>query len=176
MARLHGIPRAFDQVTANMRMGMRDRRMPPKYLLEQTLVQVRALADQKPEDSPLATPLKKFPASIAAAEQDRSRRETLAAIATDALPAYKRFAEFMEQTYIPAGRTEPGIWAIPEGGAYYSFLIRQETTLKRTPEQIHAIGLKEVARDEAEMLAIAKKLGFSDLEEFSRQPEDQSAS
>ena len=166
IARLRLIPRAFNQVTANMRMGMREGRMPPKYLLEQTLVQVRALADQKPEDSPLAAPLKKFPASIAAAEQERIRRETLAAIATDALPAYRRFAEFMEQTYIPAGRAEPGIWAIPDGDAYYRFLIRQETTLNETPEQIHAIGLKEVARDEAEMLAIAKKLGYNDLESF----------
>ena len=63
IARLHAIPKAFDQVTANMSIGMEDKRVPPKYLLEKTLEQVKQLATQKPEDSPLALPLKKFPAS-----------------------------------------------------------------------------------------------------------------
>lgn len=166
IARLNAIPRAFDQVTANMSIGMEDHRVPPKYLLQQTLTQVQDLANQKPEESPLAAPLKEFPASVSAADRERIRQETLNAIAKKVLPAYQRFARFLQVSYIPAGRTEPGIWALPDGAKYYQFLIRRETTLNMTPEQIHKIGLEEVKRDETEMLAIAQKLGFKDLASF----------
>jgi uncharacterized protein (DUF885 family) len=163
IARLRAIPDAFDQSIANMEAGIDDHRVPPKYLLEKTLDQIKQIASQKPEDSPLAAPLKKFPASIPAAEQDRIRDETLAAISKRVLPAYQRLARFVEVSYIPAGRAEPGIWAIPDGAKYYQFLIRRETTTTITAGQLHQIGLDEVQRDEAEMLAIAQKLGFKDL-------------
>ena len=166
IARLHAIPKAFDQVTANMSIGIDDKRVPPKYLLEKTLEQVKQLASQKPEDSPLALPLKKFPASISAAEQTRIKTEMLAAITKEVLPAYNRFARFLEVAYIPAGRSEPGISSLPDGAKYYQFLIRQTTTTNLTADQIHQIGLDEVKKDEAEMLAIAQKLGFQDLKSF----------
>ncbi|MGB7549151.1 MAG: DUF885 domain-containing protein [Terracidiphilus sp.] len=166
IARLHAMPRAFDQVMTNMSIGMDDKRVPPKYLLEKALDQVRQLAGQKPEDSPLALPLKKFPASIPADEKERIKAETLAAISKQVLPAYARFARFLEVSYIPAGRAEPGIWALPDGAKYYQFLIRRTTTTDLTADQIHQIGLDEVKKDEAEMLAIAQKLGFKDLKSF----------
>jgi uncharacterized protein (DUF885 family) len=172
IARLHQIPKAFDQVTTNISLGIDEKRVPPKYLLEKTLDQVKQLANQKPEDSPLATPLKKFPASISAAEQTRIKTEMLAAISKDVLPAYQRFARFLEVTYIPAGRTEPGISSIPDGARYYEFLIRRTTTTNLTADQIHQIGLDEVKKDEAEMLAIAKKLGFQDLKSFNASLKD----
>ena len=163
IARLHQVPRAFDQVTNNMSIGIEDRRVPPKYLLEKTLELVNQLADQKPEDSPLSSPLKKFPASVSAAEQTRIRTEMLNVIGKDVLPAYKRFARFLQVSYIPAGRTEPGISSLSDGAKYYQFLIKQSTTTDLTPDRIHQMGLQEVEKDEAEMLAIAKKLGFQDL-------------
>ena len=166
IARLHKIPGAFDQISANMAIGIDDKRVPPKYLLEKALDHVKQLADQKPEDSPLALPLKKFPASISAAEQARIKTEMLNAIGKEVLPAYKRFARFLEVSYIPAGRTEPGISALPDGAKYYQFLIRRTTTTNLTADQIHQIGLDEVKKDEAEMLAIAQKLGFKDLASF----------
>ncbi len=166
IARLHKIPGAFDQVTAEMTIGVDDKRVPPKYLLEKTLEQVNQLAGEKPEDSPLAVPLKKFPASISTAEQTRIKTEMLDAIGKEVLPAYKRFARFLEVSYIPAGRTEPGISALPDGAKYYQFVIRRTTTTNLTADQIHQIGLDEVKKDEAEMLAIANKLGFSDLKSF----------
>jgi uncharacterized protein (DUF885 family) len=166
IARLHAIPDAFAQVSANMSIGMDDKRVPPRYLLEKTLEQVQALAAQKPEDSPLALPLKKFPASISAAEQQRIRTEMLNAISKEVLPAYARFARFLKASYIPAGRTDPGIWALSDGAKYYQFLIRRTTTTNLTADQIHQIGLDEVKKDEAEMLAIAQKLGFKDLAGF----------
>jgi len=166
IARLRAIPHAFEQVTANMSLGIDDKRVPPKYLLEKTLDHVKQLASQKPEDSPLALPLKKFPDSISAAEQTRIKTEMLAAISKQVLPAYQRFARFLEVAYIPAGRTEPGISSIPDGARYYRFRIKESTTTNLTADQIHQIGLDEVQKDEAEMLAIAQKLGFQDLKSF----------
>ena len=166
IARLHAIPRAFDQVSANMSIGMDDRRLPPRYLIQKALEQVKSLANQKPEDSPLALPLKNFPAAIPAAERERIKAEMLDAIAKEVLPAYLRFARFLEVSYIPACREQPGVSALPDGAKYYGFLIRRATTTDLSASQIHQIGLDEVKRDEAEMLAIAQKLGFADLKSF----------
>lgn len=166
IARLHGLPKAFDQVTTNMSIGIEDRRVAPKLLMEKTLDQVKELATEKPEDSPLAAPLKKFPASIPAAEQERIRTEMLAAIAREVLPAYARFARFLEVSYIPASREQPGLWALPDGDRFYQFLIRRTTTTDLTAAQIHQIGIDEVKKDEGEMLAVAQKLGFKDLRSF----------
>ena len=166
IARLHAIPRAFSQVTENMSIGVEDQRVPPKYLLEKALAQVKELGNQKPEDSPLALPLKKFPASVSAADQERIKTEMLAVIGKEVLPAYQRFARFLEASYVPAGREKPGISALPGGAKYYAFLIRRTTTTNLSAEQIHQIGLDEVKRDEAEMLVIAQKLGFADLKSF----------
>jgi uncharacterized protein (DUF885 family) len=166
IARLRALPKAFEQVTTNMSIGMDDHRVPPKYLLEKALDEVNALADQKPEDSPLALPLKSFPAAIPPAEQARIRTEMLGVIGKQDLPAYQRFARFLRVSYIPAGRTEPGIWALSDGAAYYAFLIRRNTTTNLTADQIHRIGLDEMKKDEDAMLAIAQKLGFADLKSF----------
>ena len=90
----------------------------------------------------------------------------LDAIATKVLPFYQRFAKFLTVSYIPNCRKDPGIWAIPDGDAYYAFRIRQSTTLDKSAAEIHQIGLDEVKRDEAEMLAIVHKLGYADLKSF----------
>jgi len=166
IARLHAIPKAFEQSQHNMSIGVDDHRVPPKYLLQKALDQVKDLAHQKPEDSPFAMPLKKFPATIPAPDQERIKTDMLAVISKEVLPAYLRLQRFMEVTYIPAGREQPGIWALPDGDKYYAFSIRRTTTTNLTADQIHRIGLAEVAKDEAEMLAIAKKLGFPDLKSF----------
>jgi len=163
IARLSKVPTAFRQVTDNMMTGVDDQRVPPKYLLEKVLVQVNALLALKPEDSPFARPLKKFPASISAAEQTRIHDEVIAAITKQVHPAYQRFAKFLDATYIPAGRAEPGVWSLSDGDAYYAFRVKQSTTTELTPAQIHKIGEDEVARDEVDMLVIAKKLGYADI-------------
>jgi uncharacterized protein (DUF885 family) len=166
IARLHAVPKAFDQVQHNMSIGVDDGRVPPRYLLLKVVDQVKDLAHQKPEDSPFALPLKSFPKSIPAAEQERVKTEMLAAIQKEVQPAYLRFQRFLEVTYVPAGRDKPGISALEDGARYYAFCIRRETTTGMKPEQIHQIGLDEVKRDEAEMLVIAKQLGFQDLKTF----------
>jgi uncharacterized protein (DUF885 family) len=161
-ARLKKVPTAFQQVTTNMRLGVREGRVQPQYLMQKALTPIQMLAVQKPEDSPFAAPLHKFPKTVSAAEQKRISSEVLEAISTSVLPAYKRFVTFLQAEYIPKCRRDPGVWALPDGDAYYAFRIRQSTTLKKSAAEIHQIGLSEVKRDEGEMLAIAKRLGFSD--------------
>ena len=163
IARLQKVPNAFAQITTNMMTGIDDDRVAPKYLMEKVLVQVNSIATAKPEDSPFALPLKKFPTSVSPARQAAIRTQLLDVIGKQVLPAYTRFGRFLQAQYIPHGRAEPGIWSIPDGKAFYAFRVRQSTTTDLTPDQIHAIGEQQVAEDEAQMLVIAKKLGFSDL-------------
>lgn len=163
LARLHQIPRAFDQVTANMRQGMKDGLMPPRYLLEKVAAETDDIASKTGENSPFAKPLKEFPANVSSAEQKRLRDELLAAIAEQIIPAYQRFAAFVRNEYAPHGRTDPGVWSLPDGEARYRFAIRRITTTNMTPEEIHALGLKQIDEIEAEMLTLAHKLGFKDL-------------
>jgi uncharacterized protein (DUF885 family) len=163
IARLNKVPAAFRQVSDNMLTGIDDQRVPPKYLLEKVLVQVNALLAQKPGDSPFAQPLKKFPTTLPAADQTRIHDEVIAAITKQVYPAYQRFARFLQATYIPAGRADPGVWSLPDGDAYYAFRVKQSTTTDLTPAQILKIGEDEVSRDEADMLVIAKKLGYADV-------------
>ena len=80
IARLKKVPLAFQQITDDMSIGMEDHREPPAYLMEKVLAQVNTIANQKPQDSPFALPLKKFPASVSATEQARIKEELLAAI------------------------------------------------------------------------------------------------
>jgi uncharacterized protein (DUF885 family) len=162
-ARLTKVPAVFNQISANMATGIDHHRVPPKYILDKALVQVNAIASQKPEDSPFARPLLKFPGGISADDQTRIKTAVLEAIRKQVLPAYQQFARFLTATYIPAGRADAGLWSIPGGDKYYAFLVRESTTTDLTPAAIHQLGLGEVKRDEAEMLVIAQKLGFNDL-------------
>jgi uncharacterized protein (DUF885 family) len=163
IARLKKVPLAFQQTTDDMSIGMEDRREPPAYLMEKVLTQVNTIANEKPQDSPFAGPLKKFPASVSPPQQARIQEELLAAIAGQVNPAYVRFGKFLQTQYIPNGRNDPGLWSLPDGEAYYRFLVKQSTTTDLTPEQIHQIGIDQVKQDEEQLLAIAQKLGFADI-------------
>ncbi|MEG9437140.1 DUF885 domain-containing protein [Edaphobacter sp. HDX4] len=167
ITRLKKIPTVFSQNMTDMQLGMDEGRVPPAYLLEKVVTQTETIGSQKPDDSPFAQPLKKFPPSISPADRKRISEEMLEAISTTVLPTYQRFARFLKAQYVPAGRKDPGVWALPDGDAYYAFRVRQSTTEDKSPAEIHQIGLDEVKRDETEMLAIAKKLGFNDIKSFN---------
>ena len=164
--RLGKMPQQIRQATENLLAGIDDGRVQPAYLMEKVLKQTEELAANTPENSPFALPLKKFPASIGEADRKRISAAVLEAIRMEVLPAYVRFAKFMRSTEIPAARKEPGVWSMTDGDAYYAFCVRRSTTTDKTPAEIHQIGLDEVKRDEAEMLAIVKKLGYSDVKSF----------
>jgi uncharacterized protein (DUF885 family) len=166
IARLRKVPRLFRELTANMKRGILDGRVPAKLVAEKVLAQVNSILDLPPQDSPFVAPMKQFPDNISAAEQKRISRDIEHAVSHDVIPAYRELARFLRTTYIPKSRSEPGVWSIPNGDAYYSFCVRRHTTLKLTAEQIHEIGLEQVRRDEADMLAIVQKLGFADRASF----------
>jgi uncharacterized protein (DUF885 family) len=151
----------------NMRAGMADGLMPPKFLLEKVVPQAEGIASQDPEKSPFAQPLAKFPKTASPEDQKRVHDEVIAAIRDRIFPEYVKFARFVKDEYAPKGRSEVGIWSLPGGPARYAFRVKQSTTTNLTPEEIHQIGLKEVARIEGEMLKIAKKMGFKDTKSFN---------
>jgi uncharacterized protein (DUF885 family) len=162
IARLHQLPRLFAQTTIQMQKGMHDGLMPPQFLIPKIAAQCDAIALQKPADSPFAQSLKSFPATFSAADQARLRKAMLAAISGDVIPAYKKFAVFIKTRYQPLGRKQPGQWSLPDGAARYAHHVKASTTTAMTPDEIHALGLSEVARIEGQMLGVAKRLGFAD--------------
>jgi len=163
IARLKQMPRYFDENMIQMRKGMAEGLMPARILLEKVVTQSNGLATQTPEQSPFAQPFAKFPSGISEADQKRLREAGLAAIRDSVLPAYVKFTKFVRDEYAPKGRTEPGVWALPNGAARYAFLVKQNTTTNLTPEEIHQIGLQQVHDIEARMLKVANQLGFKDL-------------
>ena len=163
IARLKAMPLLFDQTEIQMRKGMADGLMNPRILLEKVTEQANAIATEDPEKTSFARPFSNFPASISEADQKRLREHGIAAIRDSVLPAYVKFTRLVRDEYAPKGRSEPGLWALPDGGARYRLAIRQMTTTEMTPAQIHELGLKQVDEIEAQMLEIARQLGFKDL-------------
>lgn len=167
IVRLGKFPKSMDDTLVNMRKGLAMRLMPPKFLLEKVVVQAEGLAQPQGEESPFAVPLKNFPDTFSEEEKTRLRTGVLSAIDRFVLPSYTRFATFVRDQYAPNGRVDVGYWALPNGRERYAYLVRAMTTTNRSPEEIHEIGLAEVARIEGEMLQIAKNLGYSDLKSFN---------
>ena len=167
ISRLHQLPRAFSEVTDNMRLGMAGGMMPPKFLLEKVVDQTNEIASTPAEKSPFAQPFEKFPAEFSEADKTRLKKEGLAAIKDDVIPAYAKFAKFVKDDYVPKGRSEVGIWSLPNGDAIYRFMVRESTTTDVEPEKIHQLGLQQVAEIEKQQLAIANKLGYKDLKSFA---------
>jgi len=167
IARLRAIPTVFDQTTADMRLGMTKHLMPPKVLVAPVPAATLAIAAAKPEDSPFAAPIAKFSDAVPEADRARIRADVLAAIRDRVDPAFAAFGAFVRDEYAPHARDEVGEWALPDGTARYELDIAVGTTTHMNAEEIHQLGLREVARIEVEMLATVKKLRFADLHAFS---------
>lgn len=168
IARLKQIPLILDQGIQLAKQGQKDGLMPPKYLIEKVVKQINSIAAPVGKDSVFASPLKQFPKNISKAEQERLSREMLQAIDQNVRPAYQKLGAFIQKDYLPYGRQHEGIWSLPKGDELYRFYVENNTTTSESPENIHQLGLKEVARIEAEMLKIAKAQGFSDLKSFQQ--------
>jgi uncharacterized protein (DUF885 family) len=163
LARLHQIPRALTQSQDVLRAGMQDKLMPVRFLLER----VPAQCDGVIAAAPFLLPTKKFPASISAEDQQRLTKAITAAFIDEVIPAYKSFAVFIGTQYAPQGRTSLSVASLPDGKARYLNDIRSRTTISTlTPDEIHAIGLREIERIQGEMLTIAKTQGFADVAAF----------
>ncbi|HFF5666932.1 TPA: DUF885 family protein, partial [Acinetobacter baumannii] len=168
ISRLKQIPLILEQGIQLAKQGQKDGLMPPKYLIEKVAKQITSIAMPAGKDSVFASPLKQFPKNISKAEQERLSREILQAIDQNVRPAYQKLGTFIQKDYLPYGRQHEGIWSLPNGDELYRFYVENNTTTSESPENIHQLGLKEVARIEAEMLKIAKAQGFNDLKSFQQ--------
>ena len=162
IARLHQMPRAMSQTIEVMRAGMKDNLMPVRFLLDKVAEQCDGII----QSDPFLIPTRKYPASISAEDQKRLTQEITDTVNNEVLPAYKSFAEFVRADYAPHGRTALAVTSLPDGQRRYQFDIYNSTSTHMSADEIHQLGLREMARIQGEMLAIAKKEGFSDVESY----------
>ncbi|KAF1697691.1 DUF885 domain-containing protein [Pseudoxanthomonas koreensis] len=167
IARLDALPVLLEQTTALMQAGVAAGRMPPKVLMQRVPGQIAAQVVDDPAASPFYKPFLKMPDSIPAAVQEALRGQAREAIAGKVVPAYREFGRFFDHDYLPHARDSIAASDLPGGPAYYDFLAGWYTTTELTAEQIHGIGLQEVARIRAEMEKVREEVGFKgDLHAF----------
>jgi uncharacterized protein (DUF885 family) len=170
VARLRALPRWVDQTIAAANLAIAQEKIQPRLVAEREVDQLKVEIASEPLESPLLKSFTKFPETIPTAEQERLRASAVDAYNQSFLPAWNKLKDYVTTRYIPAGRDTVGLTQAPGGAAMYAFLVKQMTTTNYNPEQIHEIGLKEVARVQAEMLKIRQQLNFTGTaEEFSDQ-------
>jgi uncharacterized protein (DUF885 family) len=159
LARLRDVPRYFDEQIANMRAGLARGFTVPRVSV---IGRDKTIEPYAKEDAsnPLYTPFTQMPSTIAAGDQAALRGEAATIIRDVVAPAYAKLLTMMRTEYLPKARTTIAAAAMPDGGAYYQAMIEKFTTLDLTAKQIHEIGLKEVARIEAEMQATKERANF----------------
>ncbi|WP_246587091.1 DUF885 domain-containing protein [Stakelama flava] len=162
IAQLGDMPRYFDQQIANMRAGLTRGFTPPKITLQGRDDTVSSVIDiDKPEDSVFYKPFETMPGSIPDADKTELREAAARAIRQSVIPAHKKLLAFLRDEYIPNAQPSISAADLPDGKAYYRAKIREFTTLDLTPEQIHQIGVDQVAEIHAEMLKTMKDAGFT---------------
>lgn len=149
LARLRAFPVYMDQTIALMREGMRRKLVQPKIVMQRVPGQIERQLASNPFLPPFAT------------HTPELRNEATLVIETAVLPALRKFKQFLEAEYLPACYDGVGIWQAPEGAKLYSYFARNFTTTALTPDEIHAIGLREVARIRDEMYSVQRKVGFA---------------
>jgi uncharacterized protein (DUF885 family) len=160
LSRLNQLGPWIDQAIANMREGMKRGIVQPKAIMESALPQFKQLVVAKAEDSIYYSPVKNFPAAFSDADRKKLTAAYRSTIAGKLNPALKRLADFIEHDYLPACRTSTGWSALPQGMDWYLARVASQTTTDLQPEQIHQIGLREVARIQGEFARIGPKMGY----------------
>ena len=157
----------LDRAIGLFRQGMKDKIVQPKLVVTNMIQEFDNLIAQGVEGSTFYGPVKTFPATIPAADQARLKAAYGAQIRDVIIPAHRQMRDFLVNVYLPAARDTVGLSSLPGGDAYYTFLIRQNTTLPMTAEQVHQLGLTEVARILKGMEAQKQAVGFKgDLPTF----------
>jgi uncharacterized protein (DUF885 family) len=157
---LRDIPRYFDEQIANMRAGLARGFSVPRITLAGRDQAIAAVAQAQGTDSLFYTPFRQMPAGIPADEQARLRAAGLAAIHDAVAPAHARLLDFIRNVYMKQARDSLAAEAMPDGKAFYRAQIRKYTTLDMSPDAIHALGLREVARLHADMAQAIGETGF----------------
>lgn len=160
LARLAALPTWYEQNVANLQRGIKTHYTQPRIVVDRVLDVARKQVAVKPEDSSLLLPFARMPAGIPAAAQADYRAKALALVRDKIYPAQRAFSEFMARDYVPAARSALAWRTTPNGEASYRFLVRRETTTDMTPDQIHKLGLEEVARIRGLMEKAIAQTGF----------------
>jgi uncharacterized protein (DUF885 family) len=149
-----------DTAIGNFKKGITSGIVLPKALVLKMYPQMLSMVVANPQQSLFYGPVKAMPASFSAADKDRITSAYQKAIARELIPTYKKLGEFLKNEYLPKARTTSGISSLPGGNEIYSFLVKQQTTTTKSPEEIYQTGLKEVARIHAQMDSIKNATGF----------------
>ncbi len=167
LKRVDGFVAWTDQAITNMREGAKKGYTLPRVLADRVLPQLEAHMVARPEDSIYWGPVRQLPDSFAAADRERLTAAYRAAIDAKIVPAYRRLHAFMRDEYLPQCRSSVGLDALPDGAAWYDYLVREITTTGLTPAQIHDIGLAEVKRIHGDMHGVMRQVGFKgSLQDF----------
>ncbi len=161
LKRIGQLPEWIEVAIANMRQGMREGVVQPTALMQATLPQIKALCAATPEASEFYAPIKHLPAGFSSADKARLSAAYRTLIGSAVLPSLRKLAAFIDKEYLPATRASAGWGSLPNGAAWYRAWVAYQTSSTLTPEQIHAIGLREMARNDAELNKLAPRLGYS---------------
>jgi uncharacterized protein (DUF885 family) len=160
LARLRAFPALMDQEIALLRQGTKEHMVHPKVIMQRIPAQIDKQIVSDPTQSGFYKPFQSFPKSISSADQQRLEAAARQAVEQQIVPAFKKFKEFFVSEYLPACYDQVGAWQLPHGTELYAYFIRHYTTTDLTADQVHEIGLKEVARIRAEMDQIIQQVGF----------------
>jgi uncharacterized protein (DUF885 family) len=160
IARLRAFPAYVGQQIANMREGLRTGFTLPRVVLDGYDVTIRTHVVDDPEKSVFFAPFRAFPPGVPEGERARLVAAGRAAVREGAVAGYRTFLDFMTGEYLPKTRTTTAAADLPRGREYYAYRVRHFTTLDVTPEEVHKIGLAEVARIHAEMEDVIRQAGF----------------
>ena len=160
LARTAAFDRWVNTAISNMQRGMATGFTQPKVVIERAIPQLESQIVARPEDSAFWGPIARMPAGISAADRERLTGAYRKAISETLVPAYKRLRDFFSKEYLPACLDEVGVWQLARGGEMYAMFVRQYTTTKLTPDEVHQLGLSEVKRISGEIERIAREQGF----------------
>ena len=167
LERLDGFLDWMDTAEVRMKEGIKLGYVLPKSLIVKVIPELGALAKNNLQNHLFYTPVKNFPASFSEPDKKTLTEKYSAMTSQRIIPAFKKLYDFVRTDYLNAGRETSGIWDIPNGEAYYRHQIKACTTTNMTADEIHQLGLKEVARISAEMEKVKDQVGFKgDLKSF----------
>ncbi|HET7395162.1 MAG TPA: DUF885 domain-containing protein [Gammaproteobacteria bacterium] len=160
LKRLQTFAPYMDQTIALLQQGVDQGYTLPKVVADRIPQQIEANIVSDPTKSVFYLPFKNIPDSIDAATAKQLQADARKAIADVIVPAFKRLDVFFTKTYVPHARTSLAASSLPDGKAYYAYLVRHFTTTDMTPEQVHELGLKKVAEIHQQMLDIIRQVKF----------------
>jgi len=167
LARMDGFVGWADQSIANMRLGLEKGFVQPRVVVERVIAELEALAVEEPKQSVFFGALADFPAGVPAADRPRLSKAYEEKLEGRVLPAYQRLLAFLRDEYLPRARDTVSWSELPNGAEWYAYLVRYYTTTALTPEEIHELGLAEVARLRVKMDRIRQQVGHTgDLGSF----------